>query len=67
MKRPELAIKENKRTISLDKYAGEWVALANGKVVAHQGTLKRLMKKVEKFRKKPSVFLVPRKSEGPYV
>lgn len=67
MKKPGLLIKENKRAICLDQYAGEWVAFANGKVVAHQGTLKRLMKKVEKLEKKPPVFLVPRKNEGPYV
>ena len=67
MKKPELLIKENKKTICLDKYAGHWVAFANGKVIAHQGTLKKLMKQVEKLKKKPPVFLVPRKNEGPYV
>ena len=67
VKKPGLSIKENKRAICLDQYAGEWVAFANGKVVAHQGTLKRLMKAVEKFRKKPPVFLVPRKKEPPRV
>lgn len=67
MRTAKLSMKENKKTIPLDRYAGEWVAFANGKVVAHQGTLKKLMKKVERLKKRPSVFLVPRKSEAPYV
>jgi hypothetical protein len=70
MKKPEISVKENRETISLDRYAGEWVAFANGRVVAHQSSLKRLMEKVNKLkkvRKKPSVLLVPQKNEGPYV
>ena len=41
------------------------MAFANGKVVAHQGTLKRLMEEVKGLKKvkKPSVLLVPKKSE----
>ena len=67
MKKPELLIKENKKTVCLDRYAGDWVAFANGKVVAHQGTLNKLMKRVQKLKRKPSVFLVPKKKEGPYI
>jgi hypothetical protein len=67
MKRVEISIKENKKTIALDRYEGEWVAFADGKIVAHQTTLKRLMEKVKALRKKPSVLLVPKKKEGPYV
>jgi len=67
MKRAEISIKENNKTIALDRYEGEWVAFADGKVVAHQSTLKRLMEKVKTLRKKPSVLLVPKKKEGPYV
>jgi len=37
---------------SLDKYTGEWVALADGKVVAHGRTLRRLMEKVKKIEKR---------------
>lgn len=53
----------------LNQYAGEWVALVGGKVVEHSETLKELMRKVEsrKLKKEASVFLVPRKDEGPYV
>jgi len=67
MRRSEILIKANRKSIPLDKYTGEWVAFANGKVVAHQDTLKKLMKDVKRFKRKPSVFLVPEKSEGPYV
>jgi hypothetical protein len=67
MKRAEISIKENKKTIALDRYAGEWVAFVDGKVIAHQTTLKRLMEKVKDLRKKPSVLLVPKKKEEPFV
>ena len=65
-----ISIKPNKKIIPLDRYAGEWVAFANGKVMAHEGSLKRLMKKVKKLkgaRKKSSVLLVPKKREGPHL
>jgi len=69
MNKSNISINTNEKTTPLDRYAGQWVAFANGKVVAHEGTLKRLMKKVKKLKgnKKPSVLLVPEKNEGPYV
>ena len=69
MSKSRILIKANNTTTSLDRYAGQWVAFADGKVVAHEGTLKRLMKKIKKLKenKKPSVLLVPEKNEGPYV
>jgi peptidyl-tRNA hydrolase len=67
MKKPKLSLKENKKIIFLDRYAGEWVAITNEKVVAHQGTLKKLMKRIRKLKRKPPVLLVPKKSEGPYI
>jgi hypothetical protein len=68
MKKSKISIKANK-AIPLGKYAGKWVAFVDGKIVAHGGTLKRLMEKVKKLRrvKKPSVLLVPKKSEEPYI
>jgi len=62
-------ILSNKKTISLDKYAGKWVAFVNNKVVASAETLKGLMEKVKKMglEKKASAFLVPREDEGPYI
>jgi hypothetical protein len=70
MKKPDISIRTSNKVVSLDKYCGEWVAFTNGKVVAHEGTLKRLMKRVTKLKgdkKNPSVLLVPNKNEGPYV
>jgi hypothetical protein len=70
MKKPKISIRAKSKTIPLDKYSGEWVAFANGKVVCHRNTLKRLMEKVDnmkRLKKKPSVLLVPKKSERPYV
>jgi hypothetical protein len=62
-------IHHRKGKIKLDSYAGEWVAFVGDKIVAHNKNLKDLMKEVDakKLRKKASIFLVPRKDEGPYV
>ena len=61
--------KQNKKSVSLDKYAGKWVAFVDAKIIAFGDTLKELMVKVKKMglEKKASVFLVPRKDEGPYI
>lgn len=69
MKGSKTLIKTERSAMLLDRYAGEWIAFADGKVVAHQNTLKRLMEKLKNLKnvKKPSVLLVPKKSEGPYV
>ena len=70
MKGPHISIKANRKTTSLDRYAGQWVAFAGAKVIAHEGSLKRLMKKVKKLkgaRKKSSVLLVPAEREGPHL
>ena len=57
------------KKIRLDHYAGEWVAFIGKEIVAHNKTLKDLMKEIDarKLRKKASVFLVPRKDECPYI
>jgi hypothetical protein len=67
MEKQKISIEQDNKSIPLDKYAGEWVAFLNGKVVAHQSTLQRLMKKVGKLKKKLAVFLVPKKREWPYI
>jgi hypothetical protein len=69
MKNLEISIKKGKKTIPLNKYAGKWVAFCNGKVIAHGKTLNRLMEKVKrlKIKKRPSVLLVPKKNECPYI
>lgn len=53
----------------LRHYAGEWVAFVDDQVVEHSDSLGNLMKKIEArgLKEKISVFLVPRKNEGPYV
>ncbi|MBI2050769.1 MAG: hypothetical protein HYT31_03095 [Parcubacteria group bacterium] len=54
---------------NLSRYTGEWVAFVQNSVVAHDKTLPKTMAQVEKkgLQDKASVFLVPRKNEGPYV
>ena len=53
----------------LDKYAGQWVAFRNREVVGNNQNLKELMEAMRKrgIDKEVSVFLVPRKDEGPYI
>jgi len=70
MRKSRILIKTNNKTTSLDKYAGQWVAFADDKIVAHEGSLKKLMEKVNKrkrTRRKPSVLLVPKKSEENHI
>lgn len=69
MRKTKISIKTDTKLKALDKYAGKWVAFWDGKVVAHKRNLKRLMREVKKLKgvKKPSVLLVPKKDEGPYV
>jgi hypothetical protein len=54
---------------NLSRYAGEWVAFVKANVVAHDKSLSKTMAQIEKqgLQDKASVFLVPRKNEGPYV
>ena len=61
--------KSSLKKIKLHPYAGKWVAFVGEKIIAHNEELKDLMKEIESrgLRKKVSVFLVPRKDEGPYV
>jgi len=70
MSKSRILIKANNTTTSLDKYAGQWVAFADDKIVANEGSLKRLMEKVNKRKrtsKKPSVLLVPKKKEENHI
>lgn len=58
-----LKVKKN-----LGQYAGEWIVFVNDIIVAHDKELTQAMSEVEKkgLQNKASVFLVPRKDEGPY-
>ncbi|PIP16360.1 MAG: hypothetical protein COX46_02690 [bacterium (Candidatus Ratteibacteria) CG23_combo_of_CG06-09_8_20_14_all_48_7] len=69
MKSHQISLKTKGGNINLERFAGEWVALVEDKIVSHNKTLKDLMKGMKKHlpRKKPSVLLVPRKEEGPYI
>jgi N-acetylneuraminic acid mutarotase len=69
MKKPKSLFGESRRNKCVNKLAGEWVAFANGKIVAHEGTLKKLMKKVKKFKgnQKTSIMLMPKRMEGNFI
>ncbi len=69
---PTITILKNKKSsvkTKLDPYAGKWVAFLGEKIVASADTLKDLMREIDdkNLREKVSVFLVPRKNEGPYI
>jgi len=66
----ETALKTKKKTVSLNRYSGKWVAFdEKERIVGFDDTLDGLMKKMKRrgLEKKVSVFLVPRKDEGPYI
>ena len=62
-------IRGNKRTPNLTAYAGKWVAFSDNKVIAAGSSLPEVMRKLPARTRalKPSLFLVPRQDEGPYV
>ncbi|MEW5691907.1 MAG: DUF5678 domain-containing protein [Candidatus Hydrogenedentota bacterium] len=61
--------KSTRQKINFNSYAGNWVAFIDEQPVTYASTLSTLMQKVKKYRlpKEPSVMLIPRKDEGPYV
>lgn len=62
-------VQKSKKRTNLSRYEGEWVAFLEDRVISHKDNLPDLVKEIEKrgVRKKASVFLVPRKDEGPYI
>jgi len=65
-----ITISQNRqKKVKLSRYAGQWVAFVQGKIISHSDNLKNLMRQVDEkgLRKKASVFLVPRQDEGPYI
>jgi hypothetical protein len=68
MKKSGIALKTNK-IISLDKYAGKWVAFLGNRIIESSKSLEKLVKKVEKrkFEKKVSFFLVPKLGKNSYL
>jgi hypothetical protein len=67
--RTKVATKAPLRKINLDRYSGKWVAFINNQPVICADNLSILMQKIKKepLSKEPSVMLVPRKDEGPYI
>jgi len=57
------------KVLNLERYSGRWVALSRGRVIASGRSLENLMAEVKqlKLKVKPTVLLVPRKDEGPYI
>lgn len=53
----------------INRYGGKWVAFLGSKIIAANDTLKELMQEIDAkgLRQNVSVFLVPRKDEGPYI
>lgn len=65
----KILLKGNGKKVDLQHFAGEWVALIENKIVGHNKTLEDLMRSIKKnlLKKRPSVLLVPRREEGPYI
>lgn len=65
----KILLKKSGKEVDLEHFAGEWVALIENKIIGHNKVLKNLMRNIKKhsFKKLPSVLLVPRKEEGPYI
>lgn len=61
--------RQNGGSPDLAAFAGKWVALSRNRVVAVGASLPDVMRKLPARapRVRPSVFLVPRRDEGPYV
>ena len=63
-----MTMKQAPLTPDLARYAGKWVAMSRNHIVAVGASLPEVMRKLpsRRPRPKPSVFLVPRRDEGPY-
>ena len=61
--------RREKRPPDLAAYAGKWVAFSKNRIVAVGPSLPEVMRRLppRRPRLKPSIFLVPRRDEGPYV
>lgn len=62
--------RRRRRIPDLGPYAGKWVALSGERIIAVASSLPAVMRRAaarKTPRLPPSVFLVPRRDEGPYV
>ena len=59
----------SRHTSELDKYAGKWLAVLNGKLLATGNSAKQVMEKVKQkgIHELPLVIKQPKKSDGWYV
>lgn len=64
-----VSIKTSKESKDLTHFEGKWVAFIDSRIVDSEEDLAKLMDTVKKRypKKEPSVLLVPRKDEGPYI
>lgn len=62
-------LRSKKKKIGLGDYSGKWVAFIDNQPLIYDSSLPGLMEKVKKSRlpKEPSVMLIPRQDEGPYI
>ncbi|MBI4121454.1 MAG: hypothetical protein HY470_00655 [Candidatus Ryanbacteria bacterium] len=69
MRANQTAVNRRVKREDLTRFAGRWVAFAGEKVVESAPSLSVLMLKLKQRKPvgKPSVMLVPRKDEGPYI
>lgn len=68
MKKKHLKTKKC-RVVNLERYSGKWVAFIDDQPVVCDKDLNTLMQRVKRYRlpKEPSIMLIPRKDEGPYI
>jgi hypothetical protein len=59
----KISIKFDRKEISLEKYAGEWVAFLGKKIVGHNRSFRKLVREMEKRKldQKVTFFAVPEK------
>ena len=47
--------------IELSKYIGEWVAISNNKVIAHNKDLMKIKKDIDNCKTAPTITKIPKK------
>jgi hypothetical protein len=59
----KISIKFDRKEVSLDKYAGQWVAFLGKKIVGHNRSFRKLVREMEKKKldQKVTFFAVPEK------
>lgn len=62
-------ISKIRRRLNLERYSGKWVAFINDRPILSAEGLNILMERLKRqnLAQEPSVMLIPRKDEGPYI